>query len=309
MRARTLLVSTAAAAIALPGVALAAPPDRAPVFPDVIPLPDTFAPEGIATGTGTTLYAGSLADGDVATIDLRTGAFDLLLDRDDGQAVGLATDASGRTLYVAGGQTGVVSIVDTDTGEATDVALPGAAFVNDVIVTRDAVWLTDSFTPTVYRVSLDGGEATAFAVVGDYTFLPGAFNFNGIEASADGDTLWVISSTAGELLRLDVAGVDASSTTVEATVVDTDTALTSGDGILRQGRDLVVVRNSLNEVVTLRLSPDGTSATLVDVATQADFAVPTTVAGVGSRLYVVNARFGQNGPAGTPVASEVVEVG
>ncbi len=76
MRTRTLLVSATAAALALPGVALAAPPDDAPVFPEVIPLPDTFAPEGLATGTGPTLYAGSLADGDVAAVDLRTGAVD-----------------------------------------------------------------------------------------------------------------------------------------------------------------------------------------------------------------------------------------
>lgn len=307
MRTRTLLATATAAALTLPGVALAAPSGDRGAFPGTIDLPASFAPEGITSGGGTTLYAGSLADGDVAEIDLRTGTVELLVDRDDGQAVGMATDASGRTLYVAGGGTATLGIVDTRTGEVVDVDLPGAGFANDVIVTRDAVYVTDSFAPTVYRVAPDGSSVTPLAVTGDYTFTP-SFNFNGIDATSDGDTLFVISSTAGELLRLDAADVDASSTEIAATVVDTDAVLTAGDGIVLAGRTLTVVRNQVNTVTTLRLSPDGTSATLVDETTQDDFAVPTTAAAFGSRLYVVNARFGQNGPVGTPVASEVVLV-
>jgi hypothetical protein len=69
-------------------------------------------------------------------------------------------------------------------------------------------------------------------------------------------------------------------------------SLTSGDGIVLQGRTLFVVRNQLNEVVELRLSPDLTSATLVETVTDPDFRVPTTLALQGSRLYAVNARFG-----------------
>jgi hypothetical protein len=88
-------------------------------------------------------------------------------------------------------------------------------------------------------------------------------------------------------------------------VVATDTTLTAGDGILLQGRELSVVRNQLNEIAVLRLSPDLTSATLVETLTDPDFAVPTTVAAFGSALYAVNARFGTAGP---DVPYEVVRV-
>jgi hypothetical protein len=74
-------------------------------------------------------------------------------------------------------------------------------------------------------------------------------------------------------------------------------SLTSGDGMLRHGRLLYVVRNTLNEVAVLRLDRLGTSGELVRTITAADldpstsFDVPTTVARFGRHLYLPNARF------------------
>ncbi len=56
------------------------------------------------------------------------------------------------------------------------------------------------------------------------------------------------------------------------------------------------MRNRLNEIAVLRLSPDLASATLTGTLTDPDFAVPTTVAAFGSSLYAVNARFGTPDP-------------
>ena len=42
-------------------------------FPDVIPLPNGWRPEGITSGTGTTAYVGSLGTGAIYRVDLRTG--------------------------------------------------------------------------------------------------------------------------------------------------------------------------------------------------------------------------------------------
>ena len=61
-------------------------------------------------------------------------------------------------------------------------------------------------------------------------------------------------------------------------------------------KELSVVRNRLNQIAVLRLSPDLGSATLVDTLTDPDFAVPTTVASFGGTLYAVNARFGETDP-------------
>jgi hypothetical protein len=50
---------------------------QAPSYPDLIPLPTGFGPEGIAVGNGPTFYVGSLAApatlGQILVGDLRTG--------------------------------------------------------------------------------------------------------------------------------------------------------------------------------------------------------------------------------------------
>jgi hypothetical protein len=54
--------------------ALAAPAALAKgSFPAVIPLPNGFQPEGIATGSGNTFYVGSIPTGAIYRGDLRTG--------------------------------------------------------------------------------------------------------------------------------------------------------------------------------------------------------------------------------------------
>jgi hypothetical protein len=52
----------------------------APAFPDSVPLPNDFAPEGIAVGTGSTFYVGSLVDGDIYRGDLRSGEGSVFID-------------------------------------------------------------------------------------------------------------------------------------------------------------------------------------------------------------------------------------
>ena len=69
MRLTRALVAGSALALALVG----AVPAAAAARPDVIALPNGFAPEGITTGPGAVAYAGSLADGSIFRADLRTG--------------------------------------------------------------------------------------------------------------------------------------------------------------------------------------------------------------------------------------------
>jgi hypothetical protein len=69
------------------------------------------------------------------------------------------------------------------------------------------------------------------------------------------------------------------------------TTLANGDGMLRCGRTLYVVRNLDNEVDVVRLDRRGTSGRLVRTLTSPDFDVPTTVAAFGGSLYLPNARF------------------
>ena len=61
-------------------------------FPDLIPLPANFGPEGIASGNGTTFYTGSLApstSGQILVGDLRTGEVATLVASDGVPATGM----------------------------------------------------------------------------------------------------------------------------------------------------------------------------------------------------------------------------
>lgn len=280
-----LLTTALAAAFALAptGSASAAP------FPDTLALPNGWLPEGIATGAGTSVYSGSRADGSVWKGDLRTGEGQVLVDVDGRVAVGIKVDRG--LLFVSGGATGDAYVYDADSGAevaAFDLT-DGPAFINDVTVTRDAAWFTNSQAAELYRVALGAGgvptgPVQTIALAGDWQQVAG-FNANGIAATPDGQTLLVINSTTGILYAVDAA-------TGEATAVDAGGALlTQGDGILLRGKTLWVVRNRVNEVVELRMAPNWLSGSVVATITDPDFDVPTTVAAQGSRLYAVNARF------------------
>ena len=282
---RVLLTTALAAAFALAptGSASAAP------FPDTLALPNGWLPEGIATGSGTSIYSGSRADGSVWKGDLRTGEGEVLVDVDGRVAVGIKVDRG--LLFVSGGATGDAYVYDADSGAqvaAFDLT-NGPAFINDVTVTRDAAWFTNSQAAELYRVALGPGgvptgDVETVPLTGDWQQVAG-FNANGIAATPAGRTLLVINSTTGVLYAVDAApGV--------ATAVDAGGAiLTQGDGILLQGTTLWVVRNRSNVIVELRMSPDWLGATAVGTVTDPDFDVPTTLAAQGSRLYAVNARF------------------
>ena len=306
---RRLTVSCATAVLGLtlvPGVlpttAAVAPPDRP--FPARIELPDDFQPEGIALGPGPTAWFGSRADGAIYEVSLRTGEGSIISPATGTPAVGMKSDQQGR-LYVAGGGSGTARIIDTETGGVLveRTLTTGSSFVNDVVLTHGAAWFTDSSRAQLYRLDRGAGgrpgtSVATLPLTGEWRQVAG-FNANGISTTPTGRALLVVNSTTGLLYRVDPA-------TGEATEVDTGGALlTRGDGMLRHGRTLYVVRNTLNEVAVLRLSPDGLSGRLVrtitadDLGAGASFDVPTTVARFGANLYLPNARFGIQDPAPT----------
>jgi hypothetical protein len=315
--AQGLALVLAVSVLALVGFAATAA--AAPVFPNVIPLPTGFQPEGIATGGGTTFFAGSLATGAVIKGDLRTGQTEVLVPPQAGRvAVGLAYDARTDALYVAGGPTGAAYVYNAATGaEIAEIQLAAdGSFVNDVIVTRDAAYFTDSFLPTLYTVPLarsgePSGTATALPLTGEYEFVSGGFNANGIEATPDGAWLIVVNSSTGALYRVDPASGAASQIDLDGETV------VQGDGLLLAGRTLYVVQsskeqseNEIAQIAVIDLAPDWLSGTIAAAITNADaggrFRVPTTIAALEHDLYAVNARFGVADPS--RAAYEVVRV-
>lgn len=279
------------------------------VGPEVIALPDGFAPEGITEGRGATAYVGSLRDGSIVRVDLRTGAVELAVPPQvDRMAVGLDYDDRSDLIWVAGGQgpdaLGRTFIAETGEVFATLAPVEPTGFVNDVVVTRDAAWFTDSFLPVLYRVPLDGrgwpaADASVVPLSGDWTQGAG-FNANGIVATPDGRTLFVVNSALGSIFAVDAE-------TGEAAEVDLGGAgVTFGDGLLLDGPNLYVVQNALNQIAVVRILPDSSTGEVVGTITSPDFDIPTTVAEFGSHLFAVNARF--NGPTGPDVEYDVVRV-
>jgi hypothetical protein len=290
-------------------LAMAAPAFAEP-FPDSVPLPVDFAPEGIAVGTGSTFYAGSLTSGDVYRGSLRSGEGEIFIDSPAGRvAAGLKADRAHRLLFVAGGDTGAAYVYDLRTGDpvATYQFGPsGAALLNDVIVTREAAYFTDSFAPVLYKIPIAGGGALGpgetIALSGPAAAIDPTFpNLNGIEATEDGSTLIVNHTVLGALFTVDPATGASAPIAVEGLLPFTL------DGLLLAGRDLWAVENFANTLVRVTLSPDLTSGTITSEITSPLFRVPTTVARHGSRLALVNARFdlglpppfGPGAPAGT----------
>jgi sugar lactone lactonase YvrE len=296
---RSTLTAAATAATVLGSLFLAPPTATArPTFPDVISLPNGFQPEGITAGRGKTFYVGSLVDGAIYRGNVRTGRGRVVIPGAGHPAVGTELDHR-RLLWVAGGDTGEARVYNTRTGNLRRtyrLAPAGTTFINDVVVTRTAAYFTDSVRPRLYVVPIrpNGrlGPARPLRYSGELVYQPG-FNVNGIEASPNGRVLLVIQSNTGNLYRVNAR-------TGRTRQVDLNGAsLANGDGILRHGRTLYVVRNQDNEIAVVHLRKHYRSGRLVDTLTDPDFIVPTTVARIGSALYAVNARFGSP-PVPTP---------
>ena len=259
------------------------------LFPTEFALPTGFLPEGIAIGVLPFAFFGSRADGDLYRVNLVTGEGSVFSQGPGTPSVGLKLDHRAR-LFVAGGGGGDARVVNAITGEVLAsytfaTAGPGT-FVNDVVLTPDAAWFTDTRRAFLYKVPFGRfGRLPDQSEVEEVPFSPGP-GANGIARTPDGDALLVIQSSTGLLFRFDPE-------TGKATQVDLGgTLLPNGDGLLLSGRTLFVVQNLLNQVAVVRLNKEGTSGEVDrDRLMDPRFDVPTTVAQFGNRLYLPNARF------------------
>jgi sugar lactone lactonase YvrE len=241
------------------------------------------------------IYSGSRLNGAIYAADLRTGEGAILVQGQDGRvAVGLSFDARTNYIFAAGGGTGKGFVYSADTGELVQEYTFTAAptFVNDVIVTREAAYFTDSRQPQIYRVPLgpggepaDGDDFQTVLLSGEWQQVPNVTNANGIEATRNGKALIVVNSSTGALFRVDPQ-------TGAATQIDLGgEAVPQGDGLLLRGHTLYVVRNRSNEIAVVELASNLSSGTIVERITQENFDVPTTLARFGGAIYAVNARF------------------
>lgn len=270
-------------------VAQAGPVDPAPT---TFNLPNGFQPEGIAIGRAPFAYFGSRATGSIYRANLATGTGEVISVGPGTASLGLKLDGRGR-LFVAGGGGGNARVIDVATGQvlASYTLQTVPSFINDVVLTRDAAWFTDSTNPVLFRVPFGRGGALPTAAQVQRVPLTGAIvfadgpNANGISATPDGRGLLIVQTNTGLLFRVDPA------TGVTTQVDLAGQTLAGGDGLLLSGNILYVVQNRQNTLAKVRVDPAGTRGEVLARVTDPRFDVPTTVASFGPRLYLVNSRF------------------
>jgi sugar lactone lactonase YvrE len=265
---------------------LAAPAAAGGRYPETIPLPNGWQPEGIATGKGNSFYSGSRATGAIFKGDLKRGRGDVLVQPWGGAALGMKVD-DGR-LFVAGGGTGTASVYDARDGELLKryTLADAPTFVNDVIVTDKAAYFTDSQRDQLYVLDLGRhGRLPKAARTLTVTGLPAStgFRLNGIEATDR--RLIAVVSALGKLFSINPRNGEAEE------IVLGGGDVRNGDGLLLDGRTLYVVQNQLNQIAVVKLDRDLDEGRIKDHLTDSDFDVPTTIAEQGGFLWAVNARF------------------
>jgi len=307
---RRLILTGAAASVVTASSTLSNPasaqPRRATPAPETVPLPDGIRPEGITSGPGTRFYVGSLADGRIVAGDLLKATSSTLLAGATGRALrGLFWDARTNLVWAAGNVGAVAHVwaVDGTSGAVVqDTVVPGGVFLNDLVVTDDTVWVTDSriVPDRLTAIALTSGGAptgaapTFVALGGDWPAGDGAgVNANGIRALPDGNLI-LNNSRVGGLWQVDPATGTASEIPVSG-----GPGITAGDGLELDGRTLYNVRGSgQNEVSVLELVPVGSTwaARWRGARTDETLDVPSTATLAGGWLWAVNARFGVASP-------------
>jgi sugar lactone lactonase YvrE len=281
----------------------------------VLPGEQVF-PEGVAYRSDTgDFYVGSTTDGTVfqGSVEGSPKEADVFLEPEsDGRttAIGMEVDEEGR-LFIAGGETGRIFVYDTESADLVrrlDTPDTEATFLNDVAVTPDGrAYVTDSMRPVLFRVTSTGdgaGEAEPWLnFEGTPAEYEEGFNFNGIDATEDGQYLVAVQSNTGELFRIDTESKE---------VVEIDLGgetLTNGDGLLLDGRTVYVVRNEQELIVPVELSGEYIKGEVGEPFTDPSFAFPTTIAKTDGRLLVVNSQFDkQEGEPELPFTVSSVEV-
>ena len=268
-------------------------------LPRTVQLPKGLRPEGITSGPGDRYYVGSLADGRILTGDLSKGTSRLLLPGATGRAIrGLWFDHRSGLVWAAGNvdtEAHVWAVRAWSGRVAHDAVVPDAVFLNDLVVTERAVWVTDSRKDRLTRIALDedghprGSDPEFVDLGGDWPAFDGTnINANGIRQLPEGSLvlnnssaggLWQVRPVTGEATEIPVSG---------------GPGIVSGDGLELHDGVLYNVRGSgPDQVAVLRLSHDDGNwrAEWVTALTHDELDVPTTATQAAGRLWTVNARF------------------
>ncbi|MCH5376090.1 MAG: hypothetical protein JJ992_19135, partial [Planctomycetes bacterium] len=270
--------------------------------------------EGFAIGKGSTSYNSS-PDGSIYKVDLRSGQGEVLVevqDPFDCFKLGMRVDDRTNYLFVAGCVYGNAYVYDADNGALMmEYQLNNSGefgLINDLTITKDAVYFTDSFRPVLYRLPLgkngsipsDPGAATEVP-------LPDAFinndpfccTGNGIVSTPNGKTVIIGNSNLAELYRFDPATGDVQQIAVDGPLTGfLDGLAMHGDTVyIMTPYDFPGPPVSIDRIQVVELDKGYLTGTLVDTITDPDNLDGVASGAIfGSSLYVNNARYAVDVP-------------
>ena len=273
---------------------------------------EAVLPEGIDVAPDGTFYVASAGTGTIYrghVTQPRTHPF-LPGGRDGLDAAGgVRRDGRGR-LFVAGFtrvEDGVESMlfVYDQLGRLVTIRLAPVADAqfNDLALTRDAVYITDSQLQVVYRAALRGpaiGEVEPWVDLNDHSpASPQGRRLSGVVADPEGRVLLVADTLGGALYRIDTA-------TQAVQTVDLGESGLNADGVLLEDTALYAVAYTQPddgtpvraEICVVRLSRDLASGAVVTCVTDPSFDAPSGLARDGDRLLAVNSQLSH--PPGAP---------
>jgi len=261
---------------------------------------DKVFPEGIAYQESTgDFYVSNTTDGTIYKGNIARPEAEVWL---PGATEGLTGTrgmkvSSDNRLYVSAGPQAMIFVFDTTNKQLVAKFPTGVqpSFVNDVSLAPDgAAYFTDSNSPRLYKVSADAqGKLSMedWLNVSPTIVYTQGFNLGGIDVSDDGKYIIVAQGNTGKIYRIEVASKSITEINLGGQ------AMTGADGILLDGQTLYIARNSAGLLVTIAMSNDMASGTVVSSATDPSFGFPTTLAKAGNRLLVVNSQFDKRATA------------
>jgi outer membrane protein assembly factor BamB len=273
---------------------------------DDISIPDNSFPESLTSTPDGTFFVGSLNLGGVvkARAGVQAEPFVAPGANASRSVLGVAADAKRNILYVCSNDmTGIGVAGPTDVKGAClksfdlSTGQPVGSFplsdpksmCNDVAIGADgSAYVTDSFTPNVFRLALGANALETF--VSDPALAPAAsgVGLDGIAFGADGH-LYVTQFIPGALFRIRIA----NGTAVGVTPLTPSRPLDRPDALRAFGDGFLLVEGAGNlDRVTIR----GNDAVIETI--QAGFAEPVSATIVGSTAWVAEGKssflFGAN---------------
>lgn len=311
-------LAAAALLMAAPPLSAAPPESQNSNWPDVIPIDLVgLQPEGIEVGKGHDFFVGGLSysewfgapisdlAGTIYKGNLRTGAGHVLVEPTGEPIAGLSYDPRTDLLYTATnaynfGTAQAILVYDATSGaRVAEFPIGVDLILNDLLVTKQAVYCTDSAHAVLFELQLGGGGRLPESPVIEELTLHGfhmvpGYNANGIVGQFDGKRLIVVNISSGVLYLIDTA----SGESVPIEIDGEEELFIDGDGLHLDGHTLYICQNFPNKIAVVHLSGDLRSGTFAgnlpsdhEDPESNPLDIPTTITGFGNSIYAINTHF------------------